>query len=186
THSNGFAGTKDTESVQKYILLPLWNADPPFSQDPNSSQDNGFSPPRTKTKSEGQEKEDTISSTNNANTVSSTNIANTVSSTNIVNTAGINEVNIVDRISSIEPQDDQDMPILEENNIFDQSYDEDVGAEADMNNLDTTIQVYSIRTTKINKDHPLDQIIGDLQATTITRKMSKNVEEHGFVGTTLK
>ncbi|GJU24118.1 putative ribonuclease H-like domain-containing protein [Tanacetum coccineum] len=147
--------------------------------DPMSSQDNGFSPPGTETESEGQEKEDTVSSTNNANTVSSTNNANTVSSTNIVNTADINKVNTVDRISSIEPQDDPDMSILEDNSIFDHSYDEDVGAEADMNNLDTTIQVSSIPTTRINKDHPLDQIIGDLQATTITRKRLKNVEEHG-------
>ncbi|GKC78369.1 putative ribonuclease H-like domain-containing protein, partial [Tanacetum coccineum] len=177
THSNGFAGTKDTESVQKYILLPIWNADPPFSQDPKSSQDNGLSPPRTESESEDQER---------GNNVSSTNYGNTVSSTNNVNTASTNEVNTADRISSIEPQDDPDMPILEENSIVDHSYDEDAGAEADMNNLDTTIQVSSIPTTRINKDHPLDQVIGDLQATTTTRQMSKNVEEHGFVGTTLK
>ncbi|GJR50114.1 putative ribonuclease H-like domain-containing protein [Tanacetum coccineum] len=33
---------------------------------------------------------------------------------------------------------------------------------------------------KIHKDHPLDQVIGDLQSATQTRKMSKNLEEHGF------
>ncbi|GJY69032.1 putative ribonuclease H-like domain-containing protein [Tanacetum coccineum] len=65
-------------------------------------------------------------------------------------------------ISSIEPRDDPDMPILEENSIVDHSYDEDAGAKVDMNNLDTTIQVSSIPTTRINKDHPLDQVIGDL------------------------
>ncbi|GKB02682.1 putative ribonuclease H-like domain-containing protein [Tanacetum coccineum] len=58
--------------------------------------------------------------------------------------------------------------------------DEDDGAEADMNNLDTTIQVSPIPTTRIHKDHPLDQVIGDLQSATQTRKMSKNLEEHGF------
>ncbi|GKB35288.1 retrovirus-related pol polyprotein from transposon TNT 1-94 [Tanacetum coccineum] len=61
--------------------------------------------------------------------------------------------------------------------------DEDDGAEADMNNLDTTIQVSPIPTTRIHKDHPLDQVIGDLQSATQTRKMSKNLEEHGFVST---
>ncbi|GJR86872.1 putative ribonuclease H-like domain-containing protein [Tanacetum coccineum] len=67
------------------------------------------------------------------------------------------------------------------NNIFDFSRDdEDDGAEADMNNLDTTIQVSPIPTTRIHKDHPLDQVIGDLQSATQTRKMSKNLEEHGF------
>nr|GEW95160.1 retrovirus-related Pol polyprotein from transposon TNT 1-94 [Tanacetum cinerariifolium] len=54
TQSNSFAGIKvsdnagqarkETELVKDYILLPLWTADPPFSQDPNSSQNDGFKP----------------------------------------------------------------------------------------------------------------------------------------------
>ncbi|GJW68938.1 putative ribonuclease H-like domain-containing protein [Tanacetum coccineum] len=76
------------------------------------------------------------------------------------------------------------MPALEDYSIFDYSNnDEDDGAEADMNNLDTTIQVSPIPTTRIHKDHPLDQVIGDLQSATQTRRMSKNLEEHGFVST---
>ncbi|GJX39633.1 ribonuclease H-like domain-containing protein [Tanacetum coccineum] len=51
TQSNGFAGTKasdnasqarkETEPVKDYILLPLWTADLPFSQNPKSSYDDG-------------------------------------------------------------------------------------------------------------------------------------------------
>ncbi|GKF18817.1 ribonuclease H-like domain-containing protein [Tanacetum coccineum] len=68
--------------------------------------------------------------------------------------------------------------------IFDFSRgDEDDDAEADMNNLDTTIQVSPNSTTRIHKYHPLDQVIGDLHSTTQTIKMSKNLEEHGFVST---
>ncbi|GKC69443.1 ribonuclease H-like domain-containing protein, partial [Tanacetum coccineum] len=52
------------------------------------------------------------------------------------------------------------------------------GAEADMNNLDTTIQVSPIPTIRIHKDHPLDQVIGDLQSATQTRNMLKNLKEH--------
>ncbi|GJS42394.1 retrovirus-related pol polyprotein from transposon TNT 1-94 [Tanacetum coccineum] len=54
TQSNGFAGTKasdnagqarkETEPVKNYILLPLWTADPPYSQDPKSSHDDGSKP----------------------------------------------------------------------------------------------------------------------------------------------
>nr|GEW56200.1 hypothetical protein [Tanacetum cinerariifolium] len=54
TQSNGFAGTKasdnagqarkETEHVKDYILLPLWTADPSFSQDPKSSNDDGSKP----------------------------------------------------------------------------------------------------------------------------------------------
>nr|GEU32907.1 putative ribonuclease H-like domain-containing protein [Tanacetum cinerariifolium] len=59
------------------------------------------------------------------------------------------------------------------------SDDEDDGTVADMDNLDTTIQVCPIPTIRIHKDHPLNQVIGDLQSATQTRKMSKNLEEHG-------
>ncbi|GKG32897.1 hypothetical protein Tco_0430407 [Tanacetum coccineum] len=71
------------------------------------------------------------------------------------------------------------MPALEDYSIFDFLNDnKDVGAEADMNNLDTTIQVSHIQTTRIHKDHPLDQMIRDLQSSTQTRKMTKNLEEY--------
>nr|GEV57000.1 hypothetical protein [Tanacetum cinerariifolium] len=53
-------------------------------------------------------------------------------------------------------------------------------AVADMNNLDTTIQVSPTPTTRIHKDHPLDQVIKDLHSATQTTKMSNNLEEHGF------
>ncbi|GKC00149.1 retrovirus-related pol polyprotein from transposon TNT 1-94, partial [Tanacetum coccineum] len=72
------------------------------------------------------------------------------------------------------------MSALEDYSIFDFSRDdEDDGVVAHMNNLDTTIQVSPIPTTRIHKDHPLNQVIRDLQSATQTRKMSKNLEEHG-------
>ncbi|GKG45755.1 hypothetical protein Tco_0498201, partial [Tanacetum coccineum] len=44
--------------------------------------------------------------------------------------------------------------------IFSGAYDdEDVDAEADLNNLETTMNVSPIPTTRIHKDHPKDQII---------------------------
>ncbi|GKA65980.1 hypothetical protein Tco_0765687 [Tanacetum coccineum] len=68
---------------------------------------------------------------------------------------------------------------LEDDSIFDFTRDdEDDGVVANMNNLDTTIQVSPILTTRIHKDHHLDQVIGDLQSATQTRKMSKNLKEH--------
>ncbi|GJT79508.1 retrovirus-related pol polyprotein from transposon TNT 1-94 [Tanacetum coccineum] len=76
------------------------------------------------------------------------------------------------------------MPALEDYSIFDFTRDdEDDGVEADINNLNTTIQVSHIPTIRIHKDHPLDQVIGDLQSATQTRNMSKNLKEHGFVST---
>nr|GEY31887.1 putative ribonuclease H-like domain-containing protein [Tanacetum cinerariifolium] len=58
---------------------------------------------------------------------------------------------------------------------FDPNEDEDDGAEADMNNLNTAIQVSHTPTTRIHKDHPLDQVIGDLHLTTQTRNIKRAI-----------
>ncbi|GKC04139.1 putative ribonuclease H-like domain-containing protein [Tanacetum coccineum] len=93
-------------------------------------------------------------------------------------------VNVVVEKTSIELSFNPNMPALEDDSIFDFSRDdEDDGVVADMNNLDATIQVSSNPTTRIYKDHPLDQVIGDFQSATQTRKMSKNLEEHGKAST---
>ncbi|GJY48304.1 putative ribonuclease H-like domain-containing protein [Tanacetum coccineum] len=149
TQSNGFAGIKasdnagqarkETEPVKDYILLPLWTADPPFSQDPKSSHDDGSKPssddgkkvdedPRKDSECNDQEKEDNVNNTNN------------------VNAASTNEVNAVGGKTSIELPDDPNMPALEDYSIFDFTRDdEDDGVEADMNNLDTTIQIEAMQ-----------------------------------------
>ncbi|GKA38801.1 uncharacterized mitochondrial protein-like protein [Tanacetum coccineum] len=74
------------------------------------------------------------------------------------------------------------MPAFEDDSIFDFSRDdEDDGVVADMKNLDTTIQVSPNLTIRIHKDHPLNQVIRDFQSAIQTRKMSNDLEEHGFV-----
>ncbi|GJS19758.1 putative ribonuclease H-like domain-containing protein [Tanacetum coccineum] len=65
--------------------------------------------------------------------------------------------------------------------IFSGAYDdEDEGAEADLNNLETTMNVSYILTTIIRKDHPKDQIIGDINSATQTRRMPKIFEGHAI------
>nr|GEU78793.1 hypothetical protein [Tanacetum cinerariifolium] len=56
--------------------------------------------------------------------------------------------------------------------------DEDVGAEADMTNLDTNILVSSILTTRIHKDNPVEQIIRDIHSAPQTRRMTNNVTNY--------
>ncbi|GKF62451.1 hypothetical protein Tco_0182505, partial [Tanacetum coccineum] len=167
--SNGNAGTKACDDAGKarmetvpdkyYILLPLWTADPPFSQSSKSSPDDGSKPssddkkkvneyPRKDSKSIDQENDDNVNSTNN------------------VNAASINEVNDVGRKTSIKLPDDLD--------------DEDVGVEADMNNLNAFMPVSPISTTRIHKDHPVEQLIRDLNSAPQTRRMTKNLEKHGL------
>ncbi|GJU85706.1 putative ribonuclease H-like domain-containing protein [Tanacetum coccineum] len=73
---------------------------------------------------------------------------------------------------------DPNMPALEDasdtlpnDGIFNGAYDddEDVGAEADFNNMDNTIAVSPIPTLRIHKDHPKGQILGDPTSAVQTR-----------------
>ncbi|GKA26026.1 putative reverse transcriptase, RNA-dependent DNA polymerase [Tanacetum coccineum] len=152
----------ETLPGKDYILLPLWPADLPFSQNSKSSPDAGFKPSgdneKKVTEEPGKEdgdpsnNNDSVNKTNNINTVSDGNITNnvnTVSST--VNTAGI-EVNAVSSNTSIELPNDPNMHELED--------------------------IIPILTTRIHKDHPAEQIIRDLNLAPQTRRMTKNLEEH--------
>nr|GEV32708.1 uncharacterized mitochondrial protein AtMg00810-like [Tanacetum cinerariifolium] len=103
-----------------------------------------------------------------------------VNNTNNVNAAGANGITTVGANTNNELLFDPEMPALEDISTFNFSSDhEDDDEMADMNNLDTTIQVSPNTTTRIHKDHPLDQVIEDLHSTTQTRHMSKNLEELG-------
>nr|GEV84133.1 putative ribonuclease H-like domain-containing protein [Tanacetum cinerariifolium] len=74
--------------------------------------------------------------------------------------------------------DDLDMPELEDITYSDDD-DDDVGAEADFNNLETSITVSPIPTTRVHKDHTVTQIIGDLSSATQTRSMTRVAKDQG-------
>ncbi|GJX24150.1 hypothetical protein Tco_0228595 [Tanacetum coccineum] len=66
--------------------------------------------------------------------------------------------------------------------IFSGAYDdEDEGAKADINNLETTMNVSPIPTTRIHKDDPKDQIIRDINSATRIRRMTKISKEHALM-----
>ncbi|GKA06393.1 putative ribonuclease H-like domain-containing protein [Tanacetum coccineum] len=74
------------------------------------------------------------------------------------------------------------MPNLEDTGIFGGAYDdEDFVAGGDMNNLESSMPISPILTTRVHKDHPVEQIIGDLHSATQTRRVTKNSEEHGLM-----
>ncbi|GJS45914.1 putative ribonuclease H-like domain-containing protein [Tanacetum coccineum] len=72
-------------------------------------------------------------------------------------------INAVGRKASIKLPDEPNMPILED--IVYSDDDEDIGAEADMNNLDAFMPVNPIPTTIVHKDYTVEQ----------TRRMTKNL-----------
>nr|GEZ23572.1 hypothetical protein [Tanacetum cinerariifolium] len=64
-------------------------------------------------------------------------------------------------------------------NIVYSNDEDDVGAEADFNNLETSISVSPIPTSRFHKDHRVTQIIGDKSSTTQTRSMTRVVKDQG-------
>nr|GEV01227.1 hypothetical protein [Tanacetum cinerariifolium] len=165
--SNDNAGIKACDDASKarietvpgkdYILLPLWTVDPLISQESKSSQDDRFQPLSDDGKKVDEDPRQEI------------------------NDIGINEVNDVGANTNNELSFDPEMPALEDIITFNfSSNHEDDDEETDMNNIDTTIQVSPTPTTRIHKDHPIDQVIRDMHSTTQTRNMSKNLEEHSY------
>nr|GEV97907.1 hypothetical protein [Tanacetum cinerariifolium] len=55
--------------------------------------------------------------------------------------------------------------------------EEDVGAETDFSNLETNITVSLIPTTRVHKDHPVTQIIGDLSLAPQTRRGASSIQD---------
>ncbi|GJQ97982.1 putative ribonuclease H-like domain-containing protein [Tanacetum coccineum] len=53
--------------------------------------------------------------------------------------------------------------------------------EVDMSNITTTYPVPSTLNTRIYKDHSLDHVIGDVQSSVQTRRMTKTTNEQGFI-----
>nr|GEU99606.1 hypothetical protein [Tanacetum cinerariifolium] len=125
----------------------------------------------------------------------SSNEVNAASS--LVSTAGYNFINSTNNFSVVGPSNTAAGPTYEYSSLQDaltsshdpympnledltHSNDADaVGTEADINNLETIIPVSPIPTTRVNKDHPILQIIGDLSSTTQTRSMARAVKDQG-------
>nr|GEY26309.1 retrovirus-related Pol polyprotein from transposon TNT 1-94 [Tanacetum cinerariifolium] len=98
-------------------------------------------------------------------------------STNLISAAGPSNSNTSPTHGKSSFQDtSQRLEMLEREDIA-YSDHENVGAEAEFNNLETSITVSPIPTTRTHKDHPVAQIIGDLSLTTQTRKEPKRVHQ---------
>ncbi|GJX04328.1 putative ribonuclease H-like domain-containing protein [Tanacetum coccineum] len=167
--TNGNTGTKENIDAgqarmkivpdQEYILLPLLTSDPSLSKKNEDSEVLNTEEPRF-----NQEQDANVNNTNNINIVSLT-----------VSVPDIKNI-VVDENIVYGCIDDPNMPNLDE--IIYSDDDKEVGAEADINNLATTVPVSPIPTIRVHKDHPLEQIIRDIHLAPQTRRMTKNVTEH--------
>ncbi|GKA13914.1 putative ribonuclease H-like domain-containing protein, partial [Tanacetum coccineum] len=195
--SNGNAGTKENIDAGKtsvetvpgkdYILLPLWTQDLSLSSSSKDSSDAGFKPSGEEEKKDTEDpgnedcevlntKEPRVYQEKNEINTNGTNSVSAISST--VNAVGIEDNDVNEHIV-YGCADDPKMPNLEDTSIFGGDYDdEDLVAGGDMNNLESYMPVSPIATTRVHKDHPVEQIIRDLHSAPQTRSMTKNSEEH--------
>nr|GEX44701.1 hypothetical protein [Tanacetum cinerariifolium] len=94
-----------------------------------------------------------------------------------------NEVNAAStRVTAIKPNSTNNTNTFSATALEDITYsndEEDVGVEADFSNLETNITICPIPTTRVRKDHPVTQIIGDLSLAPQTKNMKRMVKEQG-------
>ncbi|GJR74057.1 putative ribonuclease H-like domain-containing protein [Tanacetum coccineum] len=164
--TNGNAGTKESIDAgqarkkivpsHEYILLPLWTPDSPISSSPKRSDDEVADDAGKK------------------------------STKDPANEGDKDDQDLRDKFEReferlfVQGKEDADNePMMPNTGIFGNAYDdEDFVAGKDMNNLESSMSVSPIATTRVHKDHPVEQIIGDLHSAPQTRRMTKNSEEH--------
>ncbi|GKF19706.1 putative ribonuclease H-like domain-containing protein, partial [Tanacetum coccineum] len=170
TISNVSAGTSE-ENSQDCIVMPIWK-DSSYFDSPTENVDNGE--PKTADDAQKQD-EDGLNNENDeqerfANDSSSKDV-NVVGQQ--VNTASLDvntgslELNVVGPSVSTASSNEED------------STEEE--PEVDLGNITNSYIVPNTPNTRIHKDHPIDNVIGEVQSTVQTRRMLKPTSEQGFL-----
>nr|GFB45672.1 hypothetical protein [Tanacetum cinerariifolium] len=157
---------KEAKSAQQYVLLPLWStgsrnpqnsdADAVFDVKDNDTEVHVSPSSRDKPKKHDKRLKEKLKERVLAP----------------VTAVGPNSTNSTNSFNAAGPSDNAvNMPALED--IVYSDDEEDVGVEADFSNLETSITVSPIPTTRVYKDHPVTQIIGDLTLAPQTRSMER-------------
>nr|GEY71444.1 uncharacterized mitochondrial protein AtMg00810-like [Tanacetum cinerariifolium] len=197
-----FNADKAGEEVnQQYMLFPVWSSG--SSNPQNKDGDAAFHSKEHNVDTKKPESAVKVSPSSRNRDFSaefeyhSDNSKNDVNATgSIVPTAGQNSSNSTNPFSAVGPSNTiaspthgkssfkdasqlPDNPDMLEMEDITYSNHKNVGAEADFNNLETSITVSPIPTTRIHKDHPVSQIIGDLSSTTQIRSMTRVIKDQG-------
>ncbi|GJQ97845.1 putative ribonuclease H-like domain-containing protein [Tanacetum coccineum] len=170
TVSNVSAGTSE-ENSQDCIVMPIWK-DSSYFDSPTKNVDNG----EPKTADDAQKQvEDGLNDEN----AEQERFADDSSSKDVnavgqqVNTASLDvntgslELNVVGPSTSTARSNEED------------STEEE--PEVDLGNITNSYIVPNTPNTRIHKDHPIDNVIGEVQSTIQTRRMLKPTSEQGFL-----
>ncbi|GJU90043.1 putative ribonuclease H-like domain-containing protein [Tanacetum coccineum] len=192
TISNDSAGTSE-ENNQDCILMPIWK-DTSYFDSPTKDVDNG----EPKTTDDAQKQVEDGPNNENAeqerfaddSSAKDVNAAgqhvNTASPD--VNTCSLKHNVVgpsVNTASSNEHDNPEDMftmgvsSTLEATHI--ESFSDEDEPEVDLGNITSSYTVPTTPNTRIHKDHPIDNVIGDVKSSVQTRRMTKPTSEQGFL-----
>ncbi|GJW03610.1 putative ribonuclease H-like domain-containing protein [Tanacetum coccineum] len=190
---------KKIEPEQDYILIPICTTDPLISQDPKVSKEDAEEKATEMDESGASDKD----GTNSVTLLLVHHLVVAVARSNHLQQDApyntpvklLEALMLFSRTSTFKdfsfknalptPHIVSNVTLIDDTRIFGNAYDdEDVGAEADLNNLETTLNVSPIPTTIIDKDHPKDQIIRDFNSAIQTRRMTKISDEHAMIAST--
>nr|GFA82894.1 putative ribonuclease H-like domain-containing protein [Tanacetum cinerariifolium] len=167
------AGKAGEGNVQQYVLFPLWSTG---SKDPqNTDADTTF-------EVKDHESEVHVSSSSSAKTKKHDDkTKREAKGKSVVElSAGVRDLSDdFEEFSNNSTNGVSAANMLALEDITYSDDEEDVGAEADFSNLETNITVSPIPITRVHKDHPVTQIIGDLSSAPQTRSMTRMVKEQG-------
>nr|GEX75950.1 hypothetical protein [Tanacetum cinerariifolium] len=154
---------------QENILMSLWNEGSLFDSSPkvldgDNKDNNG---PNTKSEIDNQNRPNAKHSTKDINTIGPN--INTASSNFNTASPTVNTVRLSDDIFGA----DKDI----------RSFDE---VKLDISNIATPYPVPTTLKTRINKDHSLDNMIGDIQFGVQPRRMTVTTDEQGFISAIYK
>nr|GEW65129.1 hypothetical protein [Tanacetum cinerariifolium] len=151
------------ESVQQYVLFFVWSSG--FTNPYNIDGDVAFEVKEPEFEERNPQSEVYISPSSKFEDFSDNSINEDNATGSLVSVVGQISTNSTNTFSVAGPLNAAVSPTHEKS-----SY---AGAEGDFTNLETSIIVSPILTTRVHKDHPMTQIIGDLSLATQTRSMSR-------------
>nr|GEY12983.1 hypothetical protein [Tanacetum cinerariifolium] len=192
TPSTNISGTKDVASQVvkkdvsslKYIALSNWfhkahmessNSDAQDAYNANAPESSGISNPTATSKNSLAKQIESL-------TVES--VIPTISSP--VPTACLDislETSSDSRLISKEVLSQKETPSLDNALTLSNRFEDTIGVEADVSNIESSIPASPTSTFRIHKDHPKSQIIGPVDTPVQTRHKSKEMEEHSFIAT---
>nr|GEX43520.1 ribonuclease H-like domain-containing protein [Tanacetum cinerariifolium]GEX43522.1 ribonuclease H-like domain-containing protein [Tanacetum cinerariifolium] len=143
------------ESAQQYVLFPVWSIGSKNPQNTNDDATFGGKKPEF----EGRKPESEV------HVFPSSRYRNLSAEFEDLSDNSINEVNVVDSL----------VPTVGQ--LSTNSTNTFSATEADFTNLEITITANPIPTTRVHKDHPVTQIIGDLSSATQIRRGGIDYEE---------